>query len=52
MGQAEHLLIDTDFTMGQIAQMIGYSTSSRFAELFKKNTGLLPIEYRRLAREK
>lgn len=52
MSQAEHLLIDTDFTMGQIAQMIGYTTSSRFAELFKKSTGILPIEYRRLAREK
>ena len=51
MSQAEHLLIDTDFTMGQIAQMIGYSTSSRFAELFKKNTGILPIEYRKIARE-
>ena len=50
MSQAEHLLIDTDFTMGQIAQMIGYSTSSRFAELFKKNTGILPIEYRKIAR--
>ena len=47
----EHLLIDTDFTMGQIAQMIGYSTSSRFAELFKKNTGILPIEYRKIARK-
>lgn len=46
MSQAEHLLIDTDFTMGQIAEMIGYSTSSRFAELFRKSTGLLPIEYR------
>lgn len=51
MSQAEHLLIDTDFTMGQIAQMIGYTTSSRFAELFRKSTGILPIEYRRLARE-
>ena len=50
MSQAEHLLIHTDFTMGQIAQMIGYTTSSRFAELFKKSTGLLPIEYRRLAK--
>ena len=50
MSQAEHLLIDTDFTMGQIAQMIGYSTSSRFAELFRKSTGILPIEYRKLAR--
>ncbi len=50
MSQAEHLLIDTDFTMGQIAQMIGCTTSSRFAELFKKSTGLLPVEYRKLAR--
>ena len=52
MSQAEHLLIDTDFTMGQIAQMIGYTTSSRFAELFKKSSGILPIEYRKLARSK
>lgn len=50
MSQAEHLLINTDFTMGQIAQMIGYTTSSRFAELFKKSTGILPNEYRKLAR--
>lgn len=51
MSQAEHLLIDTDFTMGQIAQMIGYTTSSRFAELFKKSTGLLPNEYRKIVKE-
>lgn len=52
MSQAEHLLIDTDFTMGQVAQMIGYTTSSRFAELFKKSTGILPMEYRKLAQKK
>lgn len=52
MSQAEHLLINTDFTMGQIAQMIGYTTSSRFAELFRKSTGILPIEYRKIARDK
>ena len=50
MNQAEYLLTDTDFTIGQIAQMIGYSTSSRFAELFKKNTCILPIEYRKIAK--
>ena len=50
MSQAEHLLINTDFTMGEIAHMIGYTTSSRFAELFKKSTGILPIEYRKIAR--
>ena len=43
MSQAEHLLINTDFTIGQIAQMIGYTISSRFAELFRKSTGSLPI---------
>lgn len=52
MSQAEHLLIDTDFTMGQIAQMIGYTTSSRFAELFRKSTGILPVEYRKIARNR
>lgn len=52
MSQAEHLLIHTDFSMGQIAEMIGYSTSSRFAELFRKNTGILPIEYRKIAQKK
>lgn len=52
MSQAEHLLIDTDFTMGQIAEMIGYSTSSRFAELFRKSTGILPIDYRKMAQRK
>lgn len=52
MSQAEHLLINTDFTIGQIAEMIGYSTSSRFAELFRKSTGILPVEYRKIARKK
>lgn len=51
MSQAEHLLIDTDFTMGQIAEMIGYSTSSRFAELFRKSTGILPTDYRKMAKK-
>ncbi len=43
MSQAEHLLIDTDFTIGQIAEMIGYSTSSRFAELFRKVRDSCPL---------
>lgn len=47
MSQAEHLLIDTDFTMGQIAQMIGYTTSSRFAELFKKRRGSADMNTRK-----
>lgn len=52
MSQAEHLLTKTDFTIGQIAKTVGYSTSSRFAELFRKNIGLLPAEYRKMAQQK
>ena len=52
MGQAEHLLAKTDLNIGQIAQTVGYSTSSRFAELFKKNTGILPGEYRKFLNNK
>ncbi len=52
MGQAEHLLAKTDLTIGQVAQTVGYSTSSRFAELFRKSTGLLPGEYREISQKK
>lgn len=51
MSQAEHLLARTDLTIGQIAQTVGYSTSSRFAELFRKSTGILPGEYRKITQQ-
>lgn len=50
MEQAEYLLAETDFSIGQISQMIGYSNASRFAELFRKSTGLLPGQYRKMAK--
>ena len=40
--QAEYLLTSTDLSIGQIAQTVGYSTSSRFA-------GAVPEEYRATA---
>lgn len=49
MSQAEHLLISTDLSIGQIAQTVGYQSASRFAELFRKSTGLLPGDYRKIA---
>ena len=51
MSQAEYLLAYTELTVGQVAQTVGYSTSSRFAELFRKSTGLLPLEYRRMSQK-
>lgn len=49
MGQAEHLLANTDLNIGQVAQIVGYNSPSRFSELFRKSTGLLPYEYRKLS---
>lgn len=47
--QAEHLLMNTDLTIGQVANVVGYKSASRFAELFRKNTGLHPTEYRKIS---
>ena len=52
MSQAEALLAKTDLTIKQVAQSVGYTSASRFAELFRKSTGLLPIEYRKTAQRK
>lgn len=51
MSQAEYLLSATDFSIGQIAQIVGYLNASRFAELFHKSTGLLPGEYRKMTQQ-
>ena len=45
---AEYLLLKTDFNISQIAEAVGYHHSGRFSGLFKKNTGLLPDEYRKI----
>lgn len=47
MSQARHLLQYTDLPVNQIARAVGYNSASRFSELFKRNTGLMPKEYRR-----
>lgn len=49
---AENLLASTDFTIKQIASTIGYSNAGRFASAFKKNSGLFPAEYRKMAQRK
>ena len=52
MSQAETLLAKTDLSIVQVAQSVGYTIAIRFAELFRKITGLLPLEYRKTAQRK
>ncbi|HCQ89288.1 MAG TPA: AraC family transcriptional regulator, partial [Clostridium sp.] len=47
MHEAEHILLNTDLNINQVAQIVGYKNASRFSELFYKNTGLLPNEFRK-----
>ncbi len=51
MSQAEYLLANTELSIGQVAESVGYSKASRFAELFRKSSGLLPGEYRKMSSE-
>lgn len=43
---AAQLLADTDLTIGEIADRVGYNTHKAFAANFKKLFGMLPSEYR------
>lgn len=46
MGEAQNLLISTDFSAAQIAIMVGYDSTSRFSSIFKRVVGLPPVRYR------
>lgn len=47
MGEAQNLLISTDFSAAQIAVMVGYDSASHFNSIFKRVVGLPPVRYRR-----
>lgn len=48
LSHAECLLAESNLTIGQIANSVGYSTSSRLSAIFRKSAGVTPVEYRRM----
>ncbi len=46
VGYAEHLLMNTDLGIAQIAAATGYRKPGSLTEVFKKHTGMTPGEYR------
>ena len=52
MSHAESLLATTDLTIEQISVSVGYSNPGGFSDVFRKSTGLLPKEYRKMAQKK
>ena len=52
IAEAEHLLNTTDFSLSLISNTTGFSSSSYFAQIFKKQKGMSPSEYRKQSRKK
>ena len=48
MFRARSLLKDTDWTVAQIAQHLGYETESFFSRQFKQRNGVSPAAYRKM----
>ena len=44
--RAKLLLPDTEITIGEIAEMLGFDNACYFSRIFKAHTGSSPIEYR------
>lgn len=49
--KSKELLLDTDFSLLQIAQQVGYEHQSSLTKLFKEAEDILPSEYRRKYRK-
>lgn len=47
IGEAQTLLIGSDYTATQIATMVGYDNTNYFNTVFSRMVGLSPIRYRR-----
>ena len=48
--ESKYLLAETDLSMSQIAQLLGFSSLSYFSQVFRKTQGLSPMEYRHNAK--
>lgn len=48
--ESKYLLAETDLSLAQIAQMLGFSSPSYFSQAFRKAQGISPADYRKNAK--
>ena len=48
--ESKYLLAETDLSMSQIAQLLGFSSLSYFSQVFRRTQSLSPMEYRQSSR--
>lgn len=49
--ESKYLLAETDLSLSQIAQLLGFSSLSYFSQVFRRTQALSPMEYRQSTRE-
>jgi LacI family transcriptional regulator len=45
--RARQLLVETDLALSQVAEMAGFSSQAYLSDLFHRQCGMTPIQYRR-----
>jgi LacI family transcriptional regulator len=45
--RARQLLVETDMPLSQVAEVAGFSSQAYFSDLFRRQAGIAPIQYRR-----
>lgn len=50
MEEAELLLRDSDYTLGEISSYLGYANQSHFISVFRRRYGMTPMQYRNRCR--
>ena len=50
--ESKYLLAETDLSMSQIAQLLGFSSLSYFSQVFRKTHGSSPMEFRQNSKSK
>ena len=45
--ESKYLLAETDLSMSQIAQLLGFSSLSYFSQVFRRTQSITPMEYRK-----
>ena len=48
--ESKYLLAETDLSLAQIAQVLGFSSPSYFSQAFRKAQGISPMDYRKSTR--
>lgn len=48
--ESKYLLADTDYSVGDISALLGFSSASHFSQAFRRSTGETPNEYRKAIR--